>query len=325
MNELSFQVGGHEEIRAALQLARTAINHFAFPSYEAANIELALSEMVTNAIRYAGQADVSVRETQNNKGIELVIADQGPGIADIDLAMKDGYSTSDFGSLGLGFGAAKRCVDEMQIKTSTQGTTIRLRHFYRLSGTDIDIGVASFPAVGEHLNGDRYVIKEYEGDKVIAAVIDGSGHGQSAHSAATEVAVLIQDNHREPIADLLAMGHQRLLEKRLVGAEVAIARVTDKTIEYGAVGNVNSSLRCEPKASLKINNGCLGLSMPKRLLVDTLTRPTDFVLALFSDGIECQSCLDQFAPMESAQQLAEAIFNRHAISTDDATIILLHG
>ena len=58
-------------------------------------------------------------------GIEVVCTDEGPGIADVELAMQDGYTTGN--GLGLGLPGTRRLVDEFELQTATgQGTTIRL-------------------------------------------------------------------------------------------------------------------------------------------------------------------------------------------------------
>lgn len=85
-------------------------------------------ELAQNQIKHAGGGQISLRRiTQMEKtGIEVIAEDQGPGIADIGAAMKDGYSTRD--SLGMGMGGIQRLMDEFIIdKNSSQGTRIIAR------------------------------------------------------------------------------------------------------------------------------------------------------------------------------------------------------
>jgi len=59
------------------------------------------------------------------RGIRLEFADEGPGIADLDRAMQDGFSTG--GGLGLGLGGARRLAEEFHIDSSPgQGTRVRI-------------------------------------------------------------------------------------------------------------------------------------------------------------------------------------------------------
>ncbi len=87
----------------------------------------AASELVRNMLKYAngGTAKIEVISEGRNSGIRLVFEDKGPGIADIPLAMKDGYSTGK--SLGLGLPGTKRLVNEFDIKSSVgEGTTVTI-------------------------------------------------------------------------------------------------------------------------------------------------------------------------------------------------------
>jgi serine/threonine-protein kinase RsbT len=85
----------------------------------------ALSELVRNMLRYGngGTCLVEVVTRGRDNGIRLTFSDKGPGIPDIELAMKDGYSTGK--SLGLGLPGTKRLVNEFSIKSVVgEGTVI---------------------------------------------------------------------------------------------------------------------------------------------------------------------------------------------------------
>ena len=87
----------------------------------------AASELVRNMLRYAdgGKIRIEIVSKGRDNGIRLTFADKGPGISNIDLAMKDGYSTGK--SLGLGLPGAKRLVNEFNIQTETgKGTTVTI-------------------------------------------------------------------------------------------------------------------------------------------------------------------------------------------------------
>ncbi|WP_205512042.1 anti-sigma regulatory factor [Longitalea arenae] len=87
----------------------------------------AASELVRNMLKYAngGNTIIEVISEGRNSGIRLIFQDKGPGIKDIDLAMKDGFSTGK--SLGLGLPGAKRLVNEFEIKSSVgEGTTVSI-------------------------------------------------------------------------------------------------------------------------------------------------------------------------------------------------------
>lgn len=85
----------------------------------------AASELARNMLKYAGGGKVTIEAVSKGRenGIRLTFTDQGPGIANIELAMKDGYSTAK--SLGLGLPGTKRLVSEFNIETKVgKGTTV---------------------------------------------------------------------------------------------------------------------------------------------------------------------------------------------------------
>jgi serine/threonine-protein kinase RsbT len=85
------------------------------------------SELVRNMLKYAGKGIVLIEVVTQGRenGIRLTFTDQGPGIADITLAMKDGYSSGK--SLGIGLPGTKRLVSEFDIKSKVnEGTTVTI-------------------------------------------------------------------------------------------------------------------------------------------------------------------------------------------------------
>ncbi|UPK67039.1 anti-sigma regulatory factor [Chitinophaga filiformis] len=85
----------------------------------------AASELSRNMLRYAGGGAVLIEivNGQRQNGLRVTFSDTGPGIPDIDKAMKDGFSTGK--SLGLGLPGAKRLVNDFDIKSTVgKGTTI---------------------------------------------------------------------------------------------------------------------------------------------------------------------------------------------------------
>ena len=87
----------------------------------------AASELVRNMLKYGngGTALIEVVSQGRNSGIRLTFTDEGPGIKDIPLAMKDGFTTGK--SLGIGLPGAKRLVNEFDIKSEVgAGTTVSI-------------------------------------------------------------------------------------------------------------------------------------------------------------------------------------------------------
>ncbi|GHA54808.1 anti-sigma regulatory factor [Pontibacter akesuensis] len=90
----------------------------------------AASELVRNMLKYAGGGQVKLEIISKNAqtGVRLIFEDKGPGIADIKLAMQDGFTTGK--SLGLGLPGAKRLVNEFDIVSKlSEGTTVTITHW----------------------------------------------------------------------------------------------------------------------------------------------------------------------------------------------------
>lgn len=121
-----FTSAGQASVQVKKNLRRLGI-----PPEIIRQVSIAMYEGEINMVIHAGggDADVIVSEDQ----IEIILADKGPGIADIDLAMQEGYSTAPDSVRSLGFGAGmglpnmKRYTDEMTIDSVVgEGTTIKM-------------------------------------------------------------------------------------------------------------------------------------------------------------------------------------------------------
>jgi len=91
-------------------------------------VSTAVSELARNIFVHAKTGEVTIRvvEEDSRKGVEVVAEDRGPGIADVEAALKDGFSTS--GGLGLGLPGARRLMDELEIETKLgEGTRVTAR------------------------------------------------------------------------------------------------------------------------------------------------------------------------------------------------------
>ena len=85
----------------------------------------AASELARNTLKYGGGGTVYLDALGDGfrKGVGLVFVDNGPGIPDLELALRDGYTTG--GGLGLGLGGSKRLVDEFDIDSRAgEGTAV---------------------------------------------------------------------------------------------------------------------------------------------------------------------------------------------------------
>jgi serine/threonine-protein kinase RsbT len=126
------RIASEGDIVAARKIVRDAAVSLGFSVTDVTRIVTASSELTRNIFRYANAGEMRWRSVgaEARVGIELVFVDAGPGIADLDEAMKAGFSTS--GGLGLGLPGAKRLMDEMEIETRVgAGTKVTVRKWLR--------------------------------------------------------------------------------------------------------------------------------------------------------------------------------------------------
>ncbi|MBW8815765.1 MAG: anti-sigma regulatory factor [Caulobacterales bacterium] len=116
------------DIVTARQLGRELAAEAGFTGSDLTLIATAISEVARNIVVYAERGEIRLGRTDRNgrEGIEVVAADEGPGIPDIQQAMQDGFSTGR--SLGLGLPGARRLMDEFEIVSEVgKGTVVTMR------------------------------------------------------------------------------------------------------------------------------------------------------------------------------------------------------
>jgi serine/threonine-protein kinase RsbT len=117
------------DIVSARVEGRNLAKEMGFGTIDQARIATAISELARNVILYAPEGRVTVKaivSDDGGQGIEVVCEDDGPGIANVELVMQDGYSTSS--GLGMGLPGTKRLMDEFKIETKLGvGTKVTVR------------------------------------------------------------------------------------------------------------------------------------------------------------------------------------------------------
>ncbi len=116
-----------EDIVRMRQVVREYAVRLGFSLVDQTKIVTAASELARNALDYAGGGRVLLEtvEGDGRRGLKMVFEDDGPGIADVGLAMQDGYSTGN--GLGLGLSGSKRLVHEFDIQSEPgKGTRVTI-------------------------------------------------------------------------------------------------------------------------------------------------------------------------------------------------------
>ena len=120
------------DVVIARQKIRTLVSDLRFSGSELTLIATAISEVARNIVSYAGSGEIVMRVVRRGqrRGITVVARDEGPGIADVERAMEDGFSTSR--GLGLGLPGSKRLMDEFELVSEVgKGTEITMTKWER--------------------------------------------------------------------------------------------------------------------------------------------------------------------------------------------------
>jgi serine/threonine-protein kinase RsbT len=116
-----------EDVVRVRQIVRRSAVELGFGLVDQTKIVTAASEIAPNTVDYGGGGEVLVESLSESgrRGLRLVFEDKGPGIENIDEALKDGFTTG--GGLGLGLGGARRLSSEFSIESrSGEGTRVSL-------------------------------------------------------------------------------------------------------------------------------------------------------------------------------------------------------
>jgi serine/threonine-protein kinase RsbT len=131
-NDLHIKIRSGADIVAARLQGRQLAGDAGFSSTDQTIIATAISELARNIVEYAhgGEIRLTLFRAANTRGIRVEAHDDGPGIANIELAMQEGYSTG--GGLGLGLPGIRRLMDEFVINSKPgEGTTVSTTRWIR--------------------------------------------------------------------------------------------------------------------------------------------------------------------------------------------------
>lgn len=115
------------DIVAARQQGRALAERLGFSNSNLTIIATAISEIARNIVAYAREGEVRMTLVSDGtrRGIRIVVSDRGPGIPDIAVAMRDGYSTGQ--GLGIGLPGSRRLMDDFEIESTVgRGTTVTM-------------------------------------------------------------------------------------------------------------------------------------------------------------------------------------------------------
>jgi serine/threonine-protein kinase RsbT len=125
--EVRVRIQSSADIIVARQQGRALAALIGFSSSNLTIIATAISEVTRNIVEYASGGELRLTPVKNGhkRGMKIIASDEGPGIPDIGLVMRDGYSTGQ--GLGIGLPGTRRLMDEFEIVSEmSRGTTVTM-------------------------------------------------------------------------------------------------------------------------------------------------------------------------------------------------------
>lgn len=311
-----------EARRHAAQLAAAC----GFDEVEAGRLALVVTELATNLVKHARQGRLWLMAQPARREVEVIAVDQGPGIADVERSLDDGFSTS--GTSGTGLGAVGRLAQHFDLHSRSPDGTIVLARVQvgdvPTSAASTCAGAVSLAAPGETVCGDGWAFA-HEGDRAAVMVADGLGHGPDAAEAA---AVALESFAEDPWSaprDLLQRTHDALRRTRGAAVMVLQADAAANTVRSSGAGNVMARLVSgTTDRTILCQHGTAGVTIrtPDEA---TTPWPPHALLLVFSDGIESRWKSEALAPLLGRDpSLAAALLARdHSRGRDDATVAVL--
>ena len=316
------QVG--EARRAASRLAVEA----GLDVTETGRVALIATELGTNILKHATRGEMMLRSvgTSDSPAVELIAIDGGPGIADLDRALRDGYSTA--GSQGAGLGALRRVASSFDIFSSSGRGTVavaRVAHgTRRLTKSSLDVGVVRVPKAGEPVCGDDFSLTGRPSGPWLLVVADGLGHGIAAADASSLAARIASERPDENPVETISAIHNALRSTRGAAVAAAAIDVEARTIRFSGIGNISAVIVQQGTSrSLVSHNGIAGHSA-RHIQEFAYPWPEGALLVMHSDGVSARWNLDDYPGIVSRDPsiIAGVIYRDFTRHRDDAIVIV---
>ncbi|MFK7772640.1 MAG: ATP-binding protein [Saprospiraceae bacterium] len=321
-NNFSIPIKQEADVRVVSEATSSLAMEIGFERVACAELALAVSEIAQNAWRHGGGGVFEILTLKNGKILQVNISDYGKGIQNIDLAMREGFSTIRT-SLGIGLEAAQRSVDKFVVKSSAEGTNIIMQKFLPMRTDVIEYGMVSVPDEKYNFNGDEYLIKEFDGDKVLLGVIDGIGQGYKAHAMAMLIKNFVVKNFHLTLDSLILSCDSLLKESEITGgAAMSLAIIEPKQLTYLGVGDTHCYLLNESPIELLNFEGRVGEYLLPKLETKVYEFENTSTFLMCTDGIKSDLLSYELPMNEAPQKMANFIFNHFHRPYGDVTTLV---
>jgi anti-sigma regulatory factor (Ser/Thr protein kinase) len=301
-----------------------------FDATDVGRVALVATESGSNLVKHAGGGEILVHSSGNGEGagVEILSLDRGPGITDLDLAFRDGYSAA--GTPGTGLGAIRRTSSEFDIYSRRDGGTallVVLRARSQTTGrTEPTLRVAgvSIAQPGEDVCGDDWACRTTPDGHRVILIVDGLGHGFGAAEAAQEALRLFNEDPLVDSRDTLERLHRGLRATRGAAAAVAVLPPSEGTLVYAGVGNIAGMiLGGDRPRALVSHNGILGHDA-RRIQQFSYPWPADATLVLHTDGLTSRWELEAYPGLirHHPALIAGILYRDFRRRHDDATVVV---
>ena len=329
---LAFGIGDPSQVGEARRAAVRLATELGLDDVASGRVALAVTELGTNLSRHAtgGRLLIAARDDGEGNGLDVLSLDDGPGMADVERCLADGYSTS--GTPGNGLGAVQRLCDEFSMySVPGKGTVIfgrvllgRARPAGSAAPTRFVAGAVCLAAPGEAVCGDAWSFRA-EGVSASVIVADGLGHGPVAAEAADAAMAVFAARPADPPSQLLTLAHDALRSTR--GAAVAVAALDAEagTVLFCGAGNIAGRLISGiGDRSLMSQHGTVGLQI-RRLQDVPYEWDEHAILVLHSDGLTTRWTLADAGGLLQCHPVVIAgwLIRDQLRGRDDATVVVV--
>jgi anti-sigma regulatory factor (Ser/Thr protein kinase) len=332
--QLVFGITHASDVAAARRGGQRLADEMGFDELRAGQLAIIITETATNIVKHGIAGKLFVGPAQTHlPGIDVIAFDSGPGIVDIDMALRDGVSSA--GTAGNGLGALVRLSDEFDIYSMRdKGTVFFMRLFREAPESDflrralagpLEIGAMSLPLAGEEESGDGWAVAMDElGANLIG--VDGLGHGPVAAEAALAAITSLEKSPSAEPARVIDNAHNVMRATR--GAAMAAGRIdfARDEVRFAGIGNIGACVYDDDgvRRQLVSHNGIVGNNMRK---VQEFTVPCTpgSLCILHSDGLSTQWSLETYPGLQGRHPalIAGVLMRDFARARDDAMVLVV--